>query len=140
MIVLIASWRPGAQLLYDAKYHDRRRASSDYRLRWYLLPQSRILQRGPEGSLPVEGIGFIEAHGLALILGITLWRASATRSWHLTAAATHLLLGAANLAFWNIFVEADMLALGYLSTVLHGVFVALQLTAAVAARAASPDE
>lgn len=102
-------------------------------------PQSRILQRGSDGSLPVEGIGFIEAHGLALILGITLWRASASRSWHLTAAATHLLLGAANLTFWNIFVESDMLALGYLSTIFHGVFVALQLTAAVASGAVSSD-
>lgn len=100
-------------------------------------PQSSILRSGPDGSLPVAGIGFVEAHGLALILGITLWRVPSSPPWHLTAAAIHLLLGAANLTFWNIFVESDMLALGYLSTILHGVFMALQLTAAVASGSAS---
>ena len=100
-------------------------------------PQSRILQSGPDGSLPVAGIGFVEAHGLALILGITLWRVPASRSWHLTAAAIHLLLGTANLTFWGIFVGSQMLALGYLSTILHGVFMALQLGAAVASGPAS---
>ena len=99
-------------------------------------PQSRVLQRGADGSLPIEGIGFVEAHGLALIIGITLWRVAASRPWHLTAAATHLLLGAANLVFWQIFVEADMLAMGYFSTIMHGVFAVLQLTAA--ARSSRP--
>ena len=48
-----------------------------------------------------------------LILGVLLWRAEPLRSWHLTAAAVHVLLGTANLVFWQIFIAADMLAGGY---------------------------
>ena len=89
--------------------------------------------RGPERFIlrdaPAAGIGFIEAHGLALILGVLLWRAVPARSWHAAGAAIHLLLGTANLAFWQFFAEADMLAVGYVTTGLHGLFVALQLAA-----------
>ena len=84
---------------------------------------------------PGAGIGFIKAHGLALILGALLWRAEPLRSWHLAAAAVHALLGSANLAFWDFFVVADVLVVGYVTTALHGLFVALQLTAAFAAPA-----
>jgi hypothetical protein len=49
---------------------------------------------------PGGRIGFIEAHGLALIIGVPLWQAAPLRIWHLTAAAVHLLLGTANLVFW----------------------------------------
>jgi hypothetical protein len=35
-------------------------------------PQGRILADAPHA-----GIGFVEAHGLALILGVVLWRAMA---------------------------------------------------------------
>jgi hypothetical protein len=85
-------------------------------------------------AAPFAGIGFIEAHGLALILGVVLWRAAPLRSWHLTAVAIHLLLGTANLVFWQIFVAADMLAVGYITTSLHWLFVILQLVAAATAR------
>ncbi len=44
-------------------------------------------------AAPHAGIGFIEAHGLAFILGILLWRAAPLRSWHVTAAAIHVLQG-----------------------------------------------
>lgn len=84
---------------------------------------------------PHAAIGFVEAHGLAFIIGVLLWRAEPQRSWHLTAAAVHLLLGTANLVFWQIFIAADMLAVGYITTSLHWLFVALQLFAAVTAAA-----
>ena len=91
---------------------------------------------GPVGVIvaaaPHAAIGFIEAHGLALIIGVLLWRAEATRAWHLAAAAVHILLGTANLVFWQIFVAADMLLVGYVTTALHGLFAALQLVAASA--------
>ena len=93
-------------------------------------PQSRILTGSSAGGPPAVGIGFVEAHGLALILGITLWRVPPTRPWHLTAAAIHLLLGVSNLAFWNIFVESQMLGMGYFTTIAHGVFAAAQLASA----------
>lgn len=92
-------------------------------------PLGRILV-----SLPDAGIGFIEAHGLAVILGVLLWRAEPLRSWHLTAAAIHVLLGGANLAFWQLFITADILAVGYITTLLHGLFVVLQLFAATTAK------
>jgi len=97
--------------------------------------QARII-----GSAPNAGIGFIEAHGLAFIIGILLWRAAPLRSWHLTAAGVHVLLGASNLVFWPIFVAADALWAGYVTTTLHWSFVALQLIAAgsVGANAAAP--
>ncbi len=93
--------------------------------------------RGPVSSIvasaPYAGIGMVEAHGLAFIIGILLWRAEASRPWHLTAAAVHVLLGTANLVFWQVFVANDMLVVGYVTTSLHWLFVALQLTAAHAA-------
>ena len=93
--------------------------------------------RGPESQIlaiqPVAAIGFLEAHGLALIIGVLLWRAAPLRSWHLTAVAVHVLLGTANLVFWQIFIATDMLAAGYISTSLHWLFVAPQLFAAFSA-------
>lgn len=74
---------------------------------------------------PLAAIGFVEAHGLAFIMGALLWRADAARSWHLTAAAVHMLLGTSNLVFWQLFIAADMLAVGYITTFLHWLFVAL---------------
>jgi hypothetical protein len=82
------------------------------------------------GSAPNAGIGFIEAHGLAFIIGVLLWRAAPMRLWHLTAAGVHVLLGTANLVFWPIFVAADALWAGYVTTTLHWAFVVLQLSAA----------
>lgn len=81
-------------------------------------------------AAPHAGIGFVEAHGLALIIGVLLWRAEPSRTWHLAAAAVHLLLGTANLVFWQIFVFAGVLVMGYATTALHGLFLVLQLAAA----------
>jgi hypothetical protein len=93
--------------------------------------------RGPVASVvasaPHAGIGFIEAHGLAFIIGILLWRAEPVRAWHLTAAAVHILLGSANLVFWQIFIAGDILVVGYVTTLLHGLFAILQLVAATTA-------
>jgi hypothetical protein len=90
-------------------------------------PQGRLL-----ASAPNAGIGFVEAHGLALILAVLLWRAAPGRSWHLTAAAMEVLLGTANLAFWQMFVDTGALAVGYVTTILHWTFVAAQCLAALA--------
>ena len=95
-----------------------------------------FLSRGPQGPIlaaaPYTAIGFVEAHGLAFILGVLLWRAAPERSWHLTAAAIHVLLGTANVVFWPIFIAADMLTAGYVTTGLHWLFVVFQLRAATA--------
>ncbi|OUM02779.1 hypothetical protein [Variovorax sp. JS1663] len=88
---------------------------------------------GPQGpflsATPSAAVGFIEAHGLAFVVGLLLWHAAPTRSWHLTATAVHLLLGTVNLAFWQFFMAADMLAVGYVTTLLHILFVLLQFYA-----------
>ena len=98
--------------------------------------------RGPVASVlaaaPNAAIGFVEAHGLAFIIGVLLWRAETSRAWHLTAVAVHVLLGTANLVFWQLFVSSDMLAVGYITTALHWLFVALQLAAAIAAGSPTP--
>ncbi len=84
-------------------------------------------------AAPHAAIGFVEAHGLAFIIGVLLWRAEPVRLWHLTAAAVHVLLGTCNLVFWQIFITADALLMGYVTTSLHWTFVALQLLAASSA-------
>jgi hypothetical protein len=97
-----------------------------------------FFSRGPAAGIlaqaPHAAVGFVEAHGLALIFGVLLWRAAPVRSWHVTAVAIHVLLGTANLVFWQIFITANLLAMGYITTGLHWLFVALQLFAAAAAR------
>ncbi len=94
--------------------------------------------KGPEAILlagsPGAGIGFIEAHGLALIFGVLLWQAAGSRRWHLAAAAVHVLLGSANLAFWQFFIAADVLVVGYVTTIAHFTLVVLQLAAAASHR------
>lgn len=89
-------------------------------------PQGVVL-----GAAPHAAIGFVEAHGLALIFSVLLWHAEATRLWHGTAAAIHVLLGTSNLVFWPIFGAADMLVGGYVTTTLHGLFAVLQGAAAL---------
>jgi hypothetical protein len=89
---------------------------------------------GPLGPLiahqPALGIGFVEAHGLAIILGVLLWRAASTTSWHLTAVAIHLLLGTCNVIFWQLFVATNTLPMGWITTVIHGLLVVLHSFAA----------
>lgn len=72
-----------------------------------LGPQGRALADAPHA-----GIGFVEAHGLAVILAVVLWRARPERAAHLTALAVVALLGTANLAFWQAFVAMDALTMG----------------------------
>jgi hypothetical protein len=97
-----------------------------------------FLGLGPESYIvagaPYAGVGFLESHGLALIFSIWLWRAAATRAWHFTGAAVHALLGTANLVFWQIFIAANILWAGYLTTSLHWLFALLQVAAAITAR------
>ncbi|RUW46827.1 hypothetical protein EOA32_30545 [Mesorhizobium sp. M1A.F.Ca.ET.072.01.1.1] len=89
--------------------------------------------RGAEAVLlnnaPGTGIGFIEAHGLALIIGVTLWRIGYSRNWHAVLAAVHVLLGTANLLFWQFFIAADVLVVGYVTTAAHWLFVVAHLAA-----------
>ena len=95
-------------------------------------------QRAIIGAAPHAAIGFVEAHGLAFIIGMLLWRAAPIRSWHLTAATVHVLLGTSNIVFWQIFIAANALWGGYLTTSLHFLFVLLHLGAVVSVVETSP--
>lgn len=99
--------------------------------------------KGPLGALgasaPQAGVGFIEAHGLAFILALLLWKATtasgwlttaSSRTWHFVGAGIHVLLGSCNLFAWEFFVSTDALAVGYMTTSLHWLFAFLQLLAA----------
>ncbi|WP_036098669.1 hypothetical protein [Leptospira noguchii] len=88
---------------------------------------------GPAASLlkgqEFIGIGGFEAHGLAFILGVLLFKAEPKRSWHITAMAIHSLLGIANILMWGIFIAVNSLQMGYITTAMHCIFVLLQLVA-----------
>ena len=98
-----------------------------------------VFGSGPAGMVlaaaPHAAVGFVEAHGLALIIAVLLWRAQPVRYAHLTAAAVQLLLGISNLVFWQIFVATGTIPMGIVVTTAHLVFAALQLAAASGPRA-----
>ena len=77
-------------------------------------------------------IGVIEAHGLALLTGIAGFvhaSSNHARYWHLHFAATHLLLGGANVVFFGVFtiVQADVM--GIVVTAIHFMFIIAQVIA-----------
>ncbi len=75
-------------------------------------------------------IGFFEAHGLALLIGLLLIFVAAAdpkRYWHGFAACVHVLLGGANLLFWSSFVAWGLVPMGIVATIFHGLFLVAQL-------------
>jgi hypothetical protein len=75
-------------------------------------------------------IGWVEAHGLAFLIGMLLLSLAASdpkRAWHGFAACVHVLLGGANLLFWQSFVYWERVPMGIGATVIHGLFVVAQL-------------
>ena len=75
-------------------------------------------------------IGFLEAHGLAFLIGLLLIGVAAAnpiRFWHGFAACVHVLLGGANLLFWSSFVYWGLVPMGAIATVFHGLFLVAQL-------------
>jgi hypothetical protein len=92
---------------------------------------SHFMGAGPLAERFLESpytLGFFEAHGLAVLMGILLWRASAKpqRFWHQLAVIIHILLGGANLLFWNSFIQLDFVAPGIVATVFHAIFVVME--------------
>ena len=74
-------------------------------------------------------IGFFEAHGLAVFLGLLLIKFSSRpeRFWNWLAVAIHVFLGGANLLFWGSFVQLDFVLPGIVATTLHILFLFFQL-------------
>lgn len=84
-------------------------------------------------------IGVVEAHGLAVLTGIAVCTGLAGRSrryWHWHLAATHVLLGGANVAFFAVFEQVGARAGGIGVTAVHFCLVVLQI--ALAARGRAP--
>jgi uncharacterized membrane protein len=98
---------------------------------------------GPYGSIFTESpyaIGWVEAHGLAFIIGVLLLVVAARdgrRFWHVLAAAVHAFLGTANLLFWDSFVVFGVVPMGIAATVVHFVLVAAHVGAYTVSR--EPD-
>jgi hypothetical protein len=72
-------------------------------------------------------IGFFEAHGLAAVIAFMLFvdRSRANDFWHRFLLLVHLLLGGANVFFWQSFVAFDFVLAGMLATLLHFIFIGL---------------
>ena len=88
---------------------------------------------GPMGDL-LKGnflaIGVLEAHGLALIVGLLLFvyaLRSMDASWHLVGIGVHVLLGGSNLIFWSYFQQLGMVNQEIVVTTFHGLFVLAHL-------------
>ena len=72
-------------------------------------------------------IGWVEAHGLALLIGLLFLRVAVPDGrhvWSAFAIAVHTLLGTANLVFWGSFVHFNLVTMGIAATVAHALFVA----------------
>ena len=95
---------------------------------------SHFRSTGPLGTIFAGShytIGFLEAHGLALLIGVTLLRAARAPQafWHLFAVIVHMLLGGANLLFWQSFVAWGLVPAGAGATIVHGLLILANLIA-----------
>lgn len=73
-------------------------------------------------------IGGFEAHGLALVIAVLLFRSAGLperRLWHWVGLVVHLFLGMSNLLFWSSFVQLNVIPMGFITTILHAIFVAV---------------
>jgi hypothetical protein len=85
---------------------------------------------GPLGDIFDQSpytIGWVENHGLALLIGLLLLTVAVRdgrRFWHGFALAVHFLLALANVMFWSGFVAFDLVPLGIAATAAHVGFIA----------------
>ena len=99
---------------------------------------------GPFGAIfhgDAVVIGVVEAHGLAVLTGIAAWAGrarSSRRYWHWHLAATHLLLGGANIAFFDVFERVRAWPGGIGVTAVHFALVILQIAFALRGAPAAP--
>ena len=88
---------------------------------------------GPLGGIlhgNTLAVGMQEAHGLALLFGLTLFFFAipdARRSWHWICAGIHILLGGSNLMYWSGMVEYGVIGPEVVVTSIHGLFVLLHI-------------
>ena len=81
------------------------------------------------GTNEVAAVGFIEAYGLACLLGVSLIIAATKsyhRSWHFVAAVIHLFLFIVNIRFWHLYEPLNLQPAGLIATALHLCLVILE--------------
>ena len=92
------------------------------------------LSKGPFqflGSNEIAAVGFIEAYGLAFLLGVSLTIAAAKSYhylWHMIAAIAHLFLFLVNIRFWHLYEPLNLQPAGAIATVLHFCLIILEAT------------
>jgi hypothetical protein len=94
---------------------------------------------GPHGTrlLGDPGtLGYFEAHALAVIVGVVLFRCAPREdnAGHVLGAGVHAVLGGSNLLFWAAAEHYGMQTTVGAATVVHGVLVVAHLAAAAAKR------
>jgi phosphoglycerol transferase MdoB-like AlkP superfamily enzyme len=104
-----------------------------------------VTSGGPFGFLHanrVAAVGFIEAYGLAALVGLGL-RLAATadhlRRWHILAALIHTGLFTVNLTFWDLYAHLGLVPAGWIATASHAVLALLESTAAIRANDHAPS-
>ncbi|GIJ50303.1 hypothetical protein Val02_71890 [Virgisporangium aliadipatigenens] len=71
-------------------------------------------------------IGWVEAHGQAFLVGLLFLlvaRHDPRAYWHRFALALHVLLGGANVYFWDSFVHYGLVPMGIAATAAHAALV-----------------
>jgi hypothetical protein len=86
---------------------------------------------GPFATLAGQPLtlGVVEAHGLAVLVGALMLRATTADQWrwHAVALLVHLFLGMCNLLFWEVYTTMGAAPAGIMSTTAHATFFGLQL-------------
>ena len=88
-------------------------------------------------SNPIAAVGFLEAYGLAALIGLSLIfgsRAIPVRPWHLLGALTHLFLFGINVSFWDLYEPLGLSTVGWVATSAHVAIFLLQITIFVGLR------
>lgn len=81
------------------------------------------------GTNEVAAVGFIEAYGLACLLGISLILAATKSyhsSWHLIPTVIHLFLFIVNIRFWHLYEPLNLQPAGLIATALHFCLIILE--------------
>lgn len=80
-------------------------------------------------SESLRAVGLFEAYLLAAYLGLILYVLSGKlykRTWHLLAAGIHMILFVTNITFWEAYSLANIISIGYISTIAHFIFIIIE--------------